>query len=79
MLYSKCELYGVRLELVNPLSAATQTCFNCDNRLTGSNKLSLKDSKYICPICGYIEDRDINAAKNILKFAQRLLAGAQSV
>ena len=33
-------------------------------RFIEDEKLSLKDRKYICPICGMIEDRDINAAKN---------------
>lgn len=48
--------------------AASQTCFKCGNQKTGADKLTLSDRVFICSICGYSEDRDINAAKNIAKF-----------
>ena len=31
------------------------------------NKLKLSDRSWVCPICGKINDRDLNAAKNILR------------
>ena len=31
-----------------------------------AEKLTLKDRWYYCVRCGYTEDRDVNAAKNIL-------------
>lgn len=37
-------------------------CSNCGNI---KRKLSLIDRTYECKKCGYKEDRDINAAKNL--------------
>ena len=55
--------------LVNPIeAAATQTCSHCGYVRKGKEKLTLSDRTFICPECGYTEDRDINAAKNIAKF-----------
>ena len=45
----------------------TQTCSQCGHRFEGDNKLTMKDRVYKCPICGNVEDRDVNAAKNIYK------------
>lgn len=64
----KCEhRLGIFVE-IDPKKAATQTCNNCGYRKTGDEKLTPKERVYICPKCGYKEDRDINAAKNIAKF-----------
>ncbi|WP_438940250.1 zinc ribbon domain-containing protein [Helicobacter salomonis] len=32
-----------------------------------NHQLKLSHREYCCPICGYTEHRDINAAKNILR------------
>ena len=77
MLKQKCEMHGAKFILVDPLKASTQTCFNCGNRLVDEDKLKLNDRIYVCPVCGFIEDRDVNAANNILKFSKQMLAGAQ--
>ena len=39
----------------------TRTCFCCRN----IQDLTEKDRIYICPVCFMVEDRDVNAAKNI--------------
>ena len=44
---------------------STQTCSNCGNVKSKEDKLTLNDRIYKCNKCGYEEDRDINAAKNI--------------
>ena len=43
---------------------SSKECYCC--RII-KNELSLKDRTYICESCGYIEDRDTNAAKNIFR------------
>ena len=53
--------YNVKIIKVNP-AYTSQTCFRC-------KKLhkELKGQKiFICPACGYVRDRDDNAADNIL-------------
>ncbi len=40
-----------------------QNCSNCGQKVPKS----LSTRTHICPHCGYVEDRDINAAINILK------------
>jgi putative transposase len=51
---------------INP-RYTTQKCFKCGELV----QKSLSVRTHICPHCGYIADRDVNAAQNILK------AGAQ--
>ena len=46
---------------------STKLCFNCGS----IRDIDLSERIYTCE-CGYIEDRDINAAKNILAEAKRL-------
>jgi len=46
---------------------STKLCFNCGT----IRDIDLSERIYTCE-CGYIEDRDINAAKNILAEAKRL-------
>ena len=77
MLEQKCKMHRAKFVSVEPQKASTQTCSHCGNRLVGNDKLNLSDRVYRCPICGYIENRDVNAAKNILKFSKQTLAGAQ--
>lgn len=43
---------------------SSKLCHNCGYK---NEALSLNDRKWICPVCGEVLDRDINAAKNILK------------
>lgn len=43
---------------------SSKTCNHCGYK---KEELSLSDRSWICPNCGDVHDRDINAAKNILK------------
>jgi putative transposase len=56
---------GRRLVAVNP-AYTSQDCSGCRHRQV----LSLSDRTYSCPCCGLILDRDLNAARNILRLAR---------
>jgi len=58
----KAENAGRKLIKVNP-AYTTQDCHRCGHR----QKMSLSDRTYECPCCGLVIDRDLNAAKNILR------------
>jgi len=64
----KCQLYGISFIQADKFYPSTQTCSNCGNRLTGKDKLTLKDRMYDCKICGEHIDRDINAAINLVNY-----------
>ena len=57
----KCQKYGTEFTKVDP-SYTSKTCSNCG---TVNHNLTLKDRTFVCPECGSVLDRDINAAVNI--------------
>lgn len=61
----KLNQHDKKLFVVDKYFPSTQTCSNCGNILQGKNKLGRGDRVYHCTECGFEEDRDINAAKNI--------------
>jgi putative transposase len=54
--------YGKATVAVPP-HHTSQNCSNCGSKV----KKSLSTRTHVCPDCGYVEDRDINAAINILR------------
>ncbi len=64
MLAYKAEWYGAAIRKVGRFFPSTQTCHICDYRHTD---LTLADREWTCLNCGMRHDRDINAAKSILK------------
>ena len=60
----KAEEAGRRVVLVDPKNTS-QLCSNCGEIVP--KKLS--DRVHRCEYCGYVQDRDVNAAQNILKRA----------
>lgn len=61
LLTEKAEASGGKVIKVPP-QYTSQICSSCGN-LVGK---SLSVRTHICPYCGYTDDRDVNAAKNIL-------------
>jgi len=70
ILSAKAESAGHRVIRVNP-RYTTQKCFQCGELV----QKSLSVRTHICPFCGSIADRDVNAAKNILFKAGALPSG----
>ena len=66
-LLNKCNDYNTILMLVDQYYPSTQTCSKCGYIRKGKEKLMKSKRIYTCPICGYKENRDINAAMNIAK------------
>ena len=67
MLTYKAKWYGRELVIAPSNYASSQICSNCGNKSSQTKDLSCRT--YICPVCGMIMDRDINASKNLLKLA----------
>lgn len=58
----KTEIIGIELRMVDRFYPSSKTCHACGHIHKG---LQLKDRMYICPECGYMEDRDFNASLNL--------------
>ncbi len=61
----KTQKFSSQLILVDRMFPSSQICSGCGNH---RHKMPLKERVYICPDCGHIEDRDLNAAKNIQRW-----------
>jgi len=65
ILSNKAESAGHQMIRVNP-RFTSQKCSQCGEFV----QKSLSVRTHICPFCGYVADRDVNAANNILKRAR---------
>lgn len=72
MLEYKLQHQGKQLVKVNRWYPSTQTCSKCG----GKQKIPLTTRIYQCPHCGFVLDRDHNAAINIKHEAERTLKAA---
>ena len=61
----KCDWYGKRLIKVDKFFPPSQICSNCSYKNTIVKNYNIR--QWTCPQCGISHDRDINAAKNILR------------
>ncbi|MCC5666248.1 transposase [Nostoc sp. CHAB 5784] len=60
----KCELYGSKLVVADRWFPSSKTCSNCG---TKKETLSLSERVFSCEHCGFVMDRDLNAAVNLSK------------
>lgn len=58
--------YKATVKEIWTFQPSSKTCFNC---WAIKKDLTLKDRTYHCDVCGYSEDRDLMASKNILAMA----------
>ena len=49
---------------------SSKLCYDCGYK---NDSLQLSDREWVCPNCGVVHDRDINAAKNILEEGKRII------
>lgn len=74
----KAEKFGKTLIVADRFYQSTQRCSNCGHVKTGDEKITLsgnakhgtKHHEYVCYKCGYEDDRDHNAALNLLAYAK---------
>ena len=67
MLEYKADWYGREIVVAPSNYASSQLCNVCGYKNTGTKDLSVRE--WICPQCNSEHDRDINAARNLLKLA----------
>jgi putative transposase len=66
--------YG-KIAVAVPAHYTSQDCSNCGTRV----KKALSVRTHVCPNCGYMEDRDVNAAINILKLGLSRVGQIQTI
>ena len=67
----KAEWLGVLVVKADRFYPSSKTCSACGVVNKG---LQLGDSEFVCPACGFVVDRDLNAAVNLREYALQELA-----
>ena len=71
MLDYKMKWYGGSIIKIDRFYPSSKTCSACGYK---ASKMPLNVREWVCPVCGCVHDRDINAAQNILTEGLRLLS-----
>lgn len=67
----KAKWYGKTIVKIDKFFPSSQLCSSCGTQWSGTKDLSVRE--WVCPECGVVHDRDVNAAKNILDEGLRIL------
>lgn len=70
MLDYKMKWYGGSLVKIDRFFPSSKTCSACGHKVS---KMPLNVRNWVCPECGCVHDRDVNAAQNILVEGLRML------
>ena len=65
----KAEWNGRYFMVIDRFEATSKTCSGCHS----VQEMPLNKRVYICPVCGMVMDRDLNASRNILRIGLRTL------
>ncbi len=67
------EKYGTVVEKIGRYEKSSQTCSECGYVWDGTKDLSVRE--WVCPGCGAVHDKDVNAARNILRIGIKKYTG----
>lgn len=56
-------IFSTPVLVVDRYQTISKICLNCQTRV----EVSLSDRVFKCSVCGYVEDRNVNSARNMLK------------
>lgn len=76
MLQYKAAWYGRTVIAVDRWYPSSKTCSRCGHVL---DALPLGVREWVCPVCGDVHDRDVNAARNILAAGRAVVACGDGV
>ncbi|UAY53885.1 RNA-guided endonuclease TnpB family protein [Arachidicoccus terrestris] len=68
----KCDWYGRKFVKVDRFFPSSKTCHVCGEK---KEDLTLADRAWACSCCHTMHDRDVNAARNILREGLKILSG----
>ena len=70
ILQYKASWNGKQVIFIDRFYPSSKLCSDCGYK---KDDLQLSDREWVCPECGVVHDRDINAAKNILEEGKRII------
>ena len=70
ILQYKASWEGKQVIFIDRFYPSSKLCSDCGYK---KDDLQLSDREWVCPKCGVVHDRDINAAKNILNEGKRII------